>query len=262
MSGETMLRRIVTTLTAMACLSGTAAGMAGAADVTNANYQPLPAAVVRDLAVPVSTLDAVGAGKPNGQPNQAPRLSTERRIREDGKPEVAYVLGEFCPYCAGESWALAVALSRFGTFIDLETLTSNSEDAPPSIQTISFRRAAYESRYLAFDPIVDEDANFKPVEHVPAKVMPAWNNAHNGLPFIDFGGRAELTTSSFSPTLLKGLSRVQIASDLAHAGRPVAQAIDGTANQLTAAICLVTGNKPGKVCRSRTVAAIQHSLRS
>jgi hypothetical protein len=139
-----------------------------------------------------ATLAAVGAGKPNGHVNVAPKLANDKRISQGGKPE---------------------------------------------------------------------DADLKPVEPVPSNVMPAWTVAHNGYPFIDFGGRAELTMSSFSPSLLKGLSRVQIASDLAHAGRPVAQAIDGTANQLTAAVCLATSDKPTKVCGSKTISTLQRSLR-
>jgi hypothetical protein len=254
------MARALASLTLIAGLVVSLGGTAGAA--ADPNYQPLPVAVVHDLAVPIATLDAVGPGKPDGQANQAPRVSSSNRISEGGKPEVAYVLGEFCPFCAGESWAVAVALSRFGTFNKLETLTSSAVDAPPSIQTISFRQSTFASRYVAFDAVVNEDTSFKKAEPVPANVRPAWDKGHDEYPFIDFGGRAELRTSSFSPDLLKGLSRTQIASDLAHSGRPVAQAIDGTANQLTAAICLATGNKPGGVCHDKTVAAIEASLRS
>jgi hypothetical protein len=254
-----VVARALASLTLIAGLVVSLGGTAGAA--ADPNYQPLPVAVVHDLAVPIATLAAVGPGKPDGQANQAPRVSSSNKISEGGKPEVAYVLGEFCPFCAGESWAVAVALSRFGTFNNLETLTSSAVDTPPSIQTISFRHATFASRYVVFDAIVNEDTRFKKVEPVPANVRPAWNKGHDEYPFIDFGGRAELTTSSFSPTLLKGVSRMQIATDLAHPGRPVAQAIDGTANQLTAAICLATDNAPRKVCGSKAITAIQGSLK-
>jgi hypothetical protein len=40
----------------------------------------------------------------------------------------------------------------------------------------------------------------------------------------------------------------------------VAQAIDGTANQITAAIASVTGNQPSSVSSSPTIAAIEKSL--
>lgn len=251
------LRRIVTSLTAVACLSASGVGIANGASRGDANYRPLPTAVTRDLAVPVAALNAVGAG----DGNQAPTLVSEDRIRENGKPEVAYVVGEFCAYCAGESWSLVVALERFGTFSGLSTLTSSAADIPKNIRSISLRYAHYTSRYLTFDAVVNEDANLKPVEPVPANVKPAWAKAHHGYPFIDFGGRAVLKYSSFSASVLEGMSRVQIASELAQAARPVSQAIVGTANQLTAAICLATGNQPGKVCGSKTIATIEGSLR-
>jgi hypothetical protein len=42
----------------------------------------------------------------------------------------------------------------------------------------------------------------------------------------------------------------------------VATAIDGTANQITASICAITGNQPASVCNSPTIAAIAKKLGS
>ena len=39
-----------------------------------------------------------------------------------GRPEVLCVGTEYCPYCAAQSWALIVALSRFGMFTGLRTI--------------------------------------------------------------------------------------------------------------------------------------------
>jgi len=33
---------------------------------------------------------------------------------------VSYVGGEYCPYCAIQRWALLVALSKFGSFTNLD----------------------------------------------------------------------------------------------------------------------------------------------
>jgi hypothetical protein len=195
----------------------------------------------------------VGAGKWHGTRNVPPSLVKLAKLTEHGKPELAYILGEFCPYCAGESWSVAVALSRFGVFHGLTTLTSSAQDRPAGIQTISFRYAHFTSRFLAYDPIVNEDANRKHVESVPPKVRRAWHRyGPDGYPFMDFGGVAVLDVSSFNPKLLAKLTRQQIAADLSHPTRRVAVAIDGTANQLTAAICVMT----------KTIAAIRRSLRS
>jgi Domain of unknown function (DUF929) len=131
---------------------------------------------VREItSVSAATLRSIGPGARHGERNLAPRLAKAGRLVEKGKPEVAYIIGEFCPYCAGESWSVAVALSRFGTFRGLTTLVSSATDDPASIQTISFRYSHFHSRYLAYDPIVNEDVHLRLVDPVPANVNRAWN---------------------------------------------------------------------------------------
>ena len=48
--------------------------------------------------------------------------------------------------------------------------------------------------------------------------------------------------------MLAGLSWSTIAADLHNPNSPVAQAVDGTANYITAAICKMTGNQPASAC--------------
>jgi thiol-disulfide isomerase/thioredoxin len=226
------------------------------------NYQPLPRKVVHEItSVSRPTLKSVGAGKPHGRRNHAPGWAKAGKLTSHGKPELVYIIGEFCPYCAGESWSVAVALSRFGKFHGLTTLTSSAKHDPASIQTMSFRYSRFYSRYLSYDPIVNEGVNFKVIEKVPPKIMRVWNRYGPIYPFMDFGGKAILDLPSFDPTLLCKLTRKEIAADLNHPTNVIAQAIDGSANQLTAAICIMTKEKPNKVCRTKTISTIRHSLR-
>jgi Domain of unknown function (DUF929) len=229
----------------------------------SSNYSPLPRKQVHEItSVLPATLASIGSGKRHGSRNRPPGRVKEGKLARHGKPELAYIIGEFCPFCAGESWSVAVALSRFGRFHGLTTLTSSADDDPASIRTMSFRYSHFHSRYLAYDPIVNEDANRKRVEPVPAKVRRVWNRyGPPGYPFIDFGGRAVLNLPSFDPTLLAKLTRKQIAADLNHPKRPVAKAIDGSANQITAAICIMTKEKPANVCHTKTISTIRRSLR-
>jgi len=213
--------------------------------------------------VKVATFAAVGAGGRHAG-NIAPKLIRDTKLSHHGKPELAFVLGEFCPYCATDSWNLAVALSRFGTFQNLTTLSSSPTDYAGSIRTVSFRYSHFHSRYLAFAPIVNEDVNRKQVQRVPRKIRKAWKRLEHGefaYPFIDFGGRADLTVSSFDPAKLKNLSRARIAADLSNPRRTIAKAIDGSANQMTAAICVMTHEKPSRICNSTTITKIRHSMR-
>ena len=71
--------------------------------------------------VPASVLNEVGVGVATTKPTKI----TAPALTADGEPRVVYVGAEYCPYCAAERWAMAVALSRFGTFAGLgETASS------------------------------------------------------------------------------------------------------------------------------------------
>ncbi|MDT4998788.1 MAG: hypothetical protein QOK12_893 [Mycobacterium sp.] len=215
--------------------------------------------------MPSHVLSAVGTGDRPHAKNVPPRRWHGARLSKNGKPTVAYVLGEFCPFCAAESWSVIVATSRFGTFKNLTTLQSSSMDVDPNTQTISFRYSHFHSRYLTFEPIVNEDTNHKRVEKVPPRVKRAWRQAEGnvlGYPFIDFAGRAVLVRPSFDAHLLHGLTRAQIAGDLACSSSPIAKAIDGTANQLTAAICIATKNSPKRVCTKGPIPSIEKSFKA
>ena len=85
-------------------------------------------------------------------------------------------------------------------------------------------------------------------------------DSQGSIPFFDIANRYVITGSSFSPQVLQGLSRSQIAADLANPDSAVAQAIDGTANDIAAAIASVTGNQPSSVASSATIAAIEQKL--
>jgi hypothetical protein len=77
------------------------------------------------------------------------------------------------------------------------------------------------------------------------------------LPFVDIGNRVLVQGPDigFSPGDLQGDSMAQIASDLSMATSPVAEAVLGAANELTAGICATTNEEPTKVCRSPGVRA-------
>ena len=82
------------------------------------------------------------------------------------------------------------------------------------------------------------------------------------IPFVDIGNRYVISGASYSPAVLQGLSRDQIAADLNDPSSPVARAIDGSANAITAALCSVTGNQPSAVCNSPVIAALAKKMGS
>lgn len=224
-----------------------------------------PAALVTQATtVPAGVLDVVGAP---GPPLVTPpaRLAHAQPLRSGGRALVVYVGAEYCPFCAAERWALVVALSRFGTFSHLGLATSSSQLVFPGLQSFSFRGVSYRSPYVAFDAVetygsdtTASSGDFAPLQPLTGQAstlmqrldVPPLAPVPSTLPFVDLGGRYVAVGSGFSPGILAGRPMDAIATDLAQATSPVAQAVDGTANELTAAICSSTGQQPASVCGS------------
>jgi thiol-disulfide isomerase/thioredoxin len=217
--------------------------------------------------VPAATFDAVGAGTAAGLDTVAgqPALTT------DGKPEVLYMGGEYCPYCAAERWALAAALSRFGTLSGLSLIHSSPTDVYANTPTLSFAKASYTSNYLAFVPVewFGEAADpSTPFGHVylqqPTAQQLALFARYGGesIPFVDIGNRYFLPQVQYLPSALAGLTWTQMAAAMRDPSSAVAKDIDGAANVITAAICTVTHGQPAGVCHSAGVTAGAASLQA
>ena len=205
--------------------------------------------------VPVSVLDSVGVGSVTSLPKgvNATPLATS-------KPEVLFVGGEFCPYCAAERWGIVGALSRFGTFSNLKEISSSSTDVYPNTATFSFYKSSYTSRYLTFDPKEETDRAEKPLEKLTSAEQTTMSKYTTGVPFIDFDGKSVLVTPSYDPQTLKGLTQQQIADQLKDPTSKVAKAVDGANNVLTAAVCQVTNNQPSSVCSDKTITSIESQI--
>jgi thiol-disulfide isomerase/thioredoxin len=248
-----------------AAASTLASGGATAAAPAASGTSALAPGVVTALSVPEATLDSVG--KPSSV--VAPSSTGDGSILRDadGKPIVTYIGAEYCPYCAAQRWAIAVALSRFGTFTNLSATHSASNDVYPNTQTLSFYGSQYSSPYLDFQP-VEEQTNQAVNGAYPTLQQPtaaqsnllARFDAQGSIPFLDIGNKYVVVGASYSPQVLAGLTQAQIAQQLGNASSPVAQAIDGAANTITAAIVQVTGQQPTSVASSPVIASIAKSL--
>lgn len=219
----------------------------------------LPASVQSNLSVPASVLTQVGVG--SSSPTVF-RAVTGTPLTAGGKPEMLYIGAEWCPYCAAERWAMAVALSRFGTFSPLRGIHSSSSDIYPNTATVTFYHSTYTSNYLVFTPVENQDVNHNLLQSPTAAQQALWTKYQppgNTYPFIDFGNRV-VTSVTYSPGVLQGLTWSQIAADLHNPSSPVAKGAVGSANLFTAAICNMTGNQPGSVCNAAPVAALRGQI--
>jgi thiol-disulfide isomerase/thioredoxin len=219
------------------------------------------AEVQRQLAsVPSATFDSVGPGTATG----LDALTGQPTLTASGKPEVLYIGGEFCPYCAAERWAIAAALSRFGALSGLSLIHSSPADVYASTPTLSFASASYSSKYLAFARVEwygEATDSSTPFEHAylqqPTAQEQALYTKYGGgsFPFLDIGNRYTLPQAQYVPSALAGLSWTQVVGAMHDRSSPVAKDIDGAANILTAAICTLTHGQPGGVCHSAGVKA-------
>jgi thiol-disulfide isomerase/thioredoxin len=223
-----------------------------------ASSGPLPPGVQAKLSVPASVLAAVGTGS---APPSTVKPVTGPLLTSGGKPEMLYIGAEWCPYCAAERWAMAVALSRFGTFSPLNGIHSSATDVYPNTATLTFYRAKYTSKYLVFTPVENEDINRNQLQQPTAEQQALWTKYMGGhsYPFINFGNRY-VASVTYDPQVLHGLSWSQIAADLHDPSSPVAKGAVGSANLFTAAICKITGNAPASVCTAPPVTALEGKI--
>src|SRR5579875_2639580 len=222
-------------------------------------------AVLQNLTtIDPSTLTTVDTG---GVQNPMVALSNATPlVGPNGKPEFFYAGGEYCPYCAAQRWGMIVALSRFGTFSNISEITSSEDNLP----TFTFVGSHYTSQYVDFVPVEMYDNQQPPQPlQTPTSAQqkliqtydyPPYLSSQGGIPFIDIANKFISSGSYYSPTDLSGLTWNDIAGDVQNPDTKIAKDILGTANYLTAAICVATNNQPASVCTTTPVTQIEPTL--
>jgi thiol-disulfide isomerase/thioredoxin len=241
------------------------------------SFEPAPASLTQEVThIPASVFDTVGVTSSATQvtPPEALKHQPPLVFTGSSKPGVFYFGAEYCPFCAAERWALIAALSRFGTLKDLGLMQSSATDYAPNTPTFTFVRATYASPYIDLKTVETQSNQLNSAGtayqtlQVPntqetsllktydvAKYVPNSSPGNYSFPFVDIGNKYLVAGASYSPELLQGLSRDQIAQNLNDAKDPVTQAIVASANYVSAAICAADGQQPASVCTSKGVQA-------
>jgi hypothetical protein len=241
------------------------------------SFNPASSSLIASLAsVPASVYDTVGVDSP-ANPVTAPRLAGSatsplwEASDDDGppKPVVFFYGAEFAPYAAAERWPLILALSRFGTFTQLGLMQSSPTSAFANLSTFTFWQSSYASKYLILEPVeryssLDPTGGHylslqKPDARQAAAI--ASGGGANTFAFVDVANRWVLSGASFSPTVLSGMTQNQIAGTLTTSAAPLTQAVVASANEITATICAVDGDRPSPVCEGKSVLAADAVLR-
>jgi hypothetical protein len=220
--------------------------------------------VTKTLFVPTSTTAEVSSAASNGDYfgtiNGTPMTS-------GGKPELLFIGGEYCPYCAAERWAMVNALSRFGTFSGLKTTHSSSTDVYPNTPTFTFYGSSYTSQYLTFTSVEAYGATSSTTLQTPTPAETTqWRtyDPDGSIPFLDFGTKyVEVgNLSPLIPSLLDGKTWAQIAAAMDKpTGSSLGTAEDANANYITAGICKMTNNLPASAC-TPTIQKLQSDFAS
>jgi hypothetical protein len=243
----------------------------GTAASGSAQGKALASVATELTSVPASTLDQVGPGVIGSGTFPNPLIKIKGpALTSNGKPEVLYMGAEYCPFCATERWAMAVALSRFGTFSGLHFIHSSPTDVPASVPTLTFYKSHYTSRYVVFTPVEMQKIDRSPLQNPTSAqnaiisrydAPPYVSSGNKGaIPFMDFGGRWMISGASYSYAVLQGKSWSQISAALHTPSTAIAQGADGTANYFTAAICKLTNNQPGNVCGSSVIKTLEGKI--
>jgi hypothetical protein len=190
-----------------------------------------------------------------------------------GNPQFLYIGAEYCPYCAAQRWAVVVALSHFGTFDKLYQTTSSSTDIYPSTPTFTFYTghyggSFYTSKYIDFVPVETADQQQNPLQTPTTDQenllntydAPPYTTQSGSIPFIDIANQYVLVGASYSAQDLQNLQWQDIANSLSDPTSTVGKNILGTANYMTAGICMSTHQQPGSVCNTEVIQKIEHSL--
>jgi hypothetical protein len=209
--------------------------------------KPVSAAVLDDITgVSNSTLASVGIPSDVLRPAQI----SGSPLTLNGKPEILYIGGDYCPYCAVERWGLILALSRFGQFSGLTYTLSSSADVNPNSPTFSFSSSSYTSNDIAFVGVEEfgQDPNtvLHPLTTQQQSLITQYDTcaasgSSGGIPFIDIANAYALNCGAQSLLDISNKNWTEIATVLNNPGSNVAQLIDGAANALISAICKVTG---------------------
>ncbi len=243
---------------------------------TTETFNAAPSSLISTMAsVPTAVYDSVGVDSPTIPltPLRSTGSAQSWTASPKGsppKPVVFFYGAEFAPYAAAERWPLVLALSRFGTFDQLGLMQSSPTTAFADLPTFTFWQADYSSKYLVFqhverysalDPTGGGYLKLEKPDARQAVAVSNYSSSPTNFALLDVGNRWLLNGSSYAPSGLAGMTQDQVADDLTSPMSPLAQALIGSANEISAAICNADGQAPASVCDSKGVAAADQAMK-
>jgi len=210
--------------------------------------QPVSSSLYNDLAsFNNAALAGVGAGS-----GAMPSAISGSSITINGKPEVLYVGGEYCPFCGVTRWSMIIALSKFGNFTGVNYMLSSGTDVNANTPTFTFANATYTSPYISLVTVEHWDRSdnvYQPLTTDEQSLVSQYDSA-GSIPFIDFANQYSIVgaVGGLGAIDLSGMNWTQVVTQLRAPGSTTAQAIIGEANYFISTICAIDSRQPASVC--------------
>ena len=210
--------------------------------------QPVSSSLYNDLVGFNNTaLAGVGAGS-----GAMPSSISGSSITINGKPEVLYVGGEYCPFCGVTRWSMIIALSKFGNFTGVNYMLSSGTDVNANTPSFTFANATYTSPYISLVTVEHWDRSdnvYQPLTTDEQSLVSQYDSA-GSIPFIDFDNQYSIVgaVGGLGAIDLSGMNWTQVVTQLRAPGSTTAQAIIGEANYFISTICAIDSRQPASVC--------------
>ena len=179
--------------------------------------------------------------------------------QENGAPIFYFYGAAGCPFCSASSWAMAMALERFGTLTGTSYDHSSPTDSPPSIPEIVLASASLQSSYVALKVTESTDDTSVVFPGTSECIQQAYLSAYSGgsIPFVVINGEYyHAGVSIVDPTALQGLTPSEVQQQITNQSGPAWTAISPQAFWIMAFLLKADGGRPTSVAQDPNVAPL------
>ncbi len=167
-----------------------------------------------------------------------------------GKPVYFFFGSAACPYCSASSWAMLVALERFGTISGEYPDYSNPNDVYPDTPEMVLANAVLSSSYISLQ--VAENT------YTGQIILPGFANEYQNayfaaydsggsIPFVVIGGQYYTVGTLVNPADLSGMTTSEMQTDIESQSGAGWTAVSPAADWVTAFILKVDGGQPASL---------------
>ena len=194
----------------------------------------------------------------SGSEPQGWEKANTKAWQDNGAPVFFFYGSIACPFCSASSWAITMALERFGTLSGTSYGLSNPNEQP-RIPEVDLSGASLQSQWVSFNVL--EGTNDNSITTPPANscYQQAYISAYDttgSIPFLVINGQYIHVGTIVSTTPLGGLSPQTVASQLANQSEPSWSAVSPAAFMMEAFIVKANNGQPQSVAKDPNVAPL------